>query len=137
MCVCVLHWLCRGRAETLKAKECKTRFDERHWKEKSLPEMTYRDWRIFREDYNIATKGGRIPFPLRSWSEAALCGEVLEIIHSLNYTVCAVVLLIVGYALSLSSSGAHSHPAASYSYWSSEQRHHWHCRNRSSKAPNI
>jgi ATP-dependent RNA helicase DDX23/PRP28 len=30
---------------------------DRHWSEKELIEMTERDWRIFREDYNIATKG--------------------------------------------------------------------------------
>ena len=71
----------------MRAKERKTRFDERHWSDKSLPEMMDRDWRIFREDYNIATKGGRIPFPLRSWSEACLSTEILDVIYSLNYTV--------------------------------------------------
>jgi ATP-dependent RNA helicase DDX23/PRP28 len=30
---------------------------DRHWTEKELIEMTERDWRIFREDFNIATKG--------------------------------------------------------------------------------
>ena len=77
----------RERDEVVKEKERKTKFDERHWLEKSLPEMADRDWRIFREDYNIATKGGRIPFPLRSWGEAGLSGDILEVIHSLNYKV--------------------------------------------------
>lgn len=30
---------------------------DRHWSEKELIEMTERDWRIFREDFNISTKG--------------------------------------------------------------------------------
>ena len=32
----------------------------RAWHEKDLKEMTERDWRILREDYAIATKGGNI-----------------------------------------------------------------------------
>lgn len=31
--------------------------DERHWTEKQLSEMKDRDWRIFREDFSIATRG--------------------------------------------------------------------------------
>jgi ATP-dependent RNA helicase DDX23/PRP28 len=30
---------------------------DRHWSEKELIEMTERDWRIFREDFSISTKG--------------------------------------------------------------------------------
>lgn len=30
---------------------------------RKLDEMTDRDWRIFREDYSITTKGGKIPNP--------------------------------------------------------------------------
>jgi ATP-dependent RNA helicase DDX23/PRP28 len=30
---------------------------DRHWTEKKLIEMTERDWRIFREDFSISTKG--------------------------------------------------------------------------------
>lgn len=41
-----------------------------HWSDKKLEEMTDRDWRIFNEDHNIVTRGGSIPKPLRSWSEA-------------------------------------------------------------------
>jgi ATP-dependent RNA helicase DDX23/PRP28 len=44
----------------------------RHWTEKKLEEMTSRDWRIFKEDHNITTKGGGIPNPLRDWEEAKL-----------------------------------------------------------------
>ena len=39
----------------------------RHWKEKTLDEMSERDWRIFKEDYNIFTRGTKIPNPLRTW----------------------------------------------------------------------
>jgi ATP-dependent RNA helicase DDX23/PRP28 len=28
-----------------------------------------RDWRIFREDMDIIVKGGRVPNPIREWSE--------------------------------------------------------------------
>ena len=80
-------FLCRDREQVLKAKERKVRYDERHWSEKSLPEMTDRDWRIFREDYNIATKGGRVPCPIRYWNEALLSGEILDVIDALNYSV--------------------------------------------------
>ena len=48
-------------------------------------EMMERDWRIFREDYNITTKGGRIPPPIRYWKEAGLPDEVVDVIDSLGY----------------------------------------------------
>ncbi|SCV03063.1 LAMI_0H05182g1_1 [Lachancea mirantina] len=41
----------------------------KHWSEKSLQEMTERDWRILREDYHIMSKGGSIEQPLRNWDE--------------------------------------------------------------------
>ena len=49
--------------------------------------MIERDWRIFKEDYNISTKGGRIPNPLRSWKESGLPKEILDIIESVGYKV--------------------------------------------------
>jgi ATP-dependent RNA helicase DDX23/PRP28 len=36
---------------------------------KPLDKMTERDWRIFREDYDILIKGGRVPYPIRGWNE--------------------------------------------------------------------
>ena len=68
-------------------KEAKQRFDDRHWKEKELEGMTERDWRIFKEDYNISTKGGKIPNPLRSWKESPLPKEIMEIIDKVGYKV--------------------------------------------------
>lgn len=45
-----------------------------HWSEKPLKAMTERDWRIFREDFNIAYKGATsgAALPVRNWDEAAL-----------------------------------------------------------------
>ena len=64
-----------------------TKFDERHWSQKPLDEMNERDWRIFREDYNIQTRGGNIPHPFRTWSEAELMPELSRIIDSLGFKV--------------------------------------------------
>ena len=58
---------------------------DRHWSEKELIEMTERDWRIFREDYNISTKGGSIPAPLRNWDEANFPAVLLNVIHEVGY----------------------------------------------------
>lgn len=43
-----------------------------HWSEKPLHSMTARDWRIFREDYNITAKVGPDDsvHPLRFWNES-------------------------------------------------------------------
>ena len=48
----------------MKKKEDKQKWDDRHWSEKDLNEMTERDWRIFREDYNITIKGKLIIYNL-------------------------------------------------------------------------
>ena len=48
--------------------------------------MVDRDWRIFREDYNITTKGGRIPPPIRYWKEGSLPKQVSDVITGLGYT---------------------------------------------------
>lgn len=62
-------------------------FDDRNWREKDLKEMKDRDWRIFREDYNISTKGGQIPHPLRAWIESTIPSEILEVISKVGYKV--------------------------------------------------
>lgn len=58
---------------------------DRHWSDKGLIEMTERDWRIFREDFNIAYKGSRIPRPMRSWSESNLSSELLKAVDRAGY----------------------------------------------------
>jgi len=74
------------RLKKLKKKEEKQKWDDRHWSEKSKDEMTERDWRIFREDYNITIKGGRIPDPIRNWKESGIPNEILDIVEKVGYT---------------------------------------------------
>ncbi|EEQ91334.1 mRNA splicing protein prp28 [Blastomyces dermatitidis] len=57
-----------------------------HWSEKKLEHMRERDWRIFKEDFNISTKGGSIPNPMRSWAESGLPKRLLNIIEQVGYT---------------------------------------------------
>ena len=46
----------KERVKKMKKKEAKQKWDDRHWTEKELEGMQERDWRIFREDYNISIK---------------------------------------------------------------------------------
>ncbi|KAK6055502.1 hypothetical protein COOONC_06993 [Cooperia oncophora] len=75
----------KARREKEKIRERKSAHDDRHWKMKPLDEMTERDWRIFREDFNIAIKGGRVPKPLRAWEECGLPDEVYQAIKKVGY----------------------------------------------------
>jgi ATP-dependent RNA helicase DDX23/PRP28 len=59
--------------------------DERHWSEKTLAEMKDRDWRIFREDFSIAARGGQIPLPIRSWKEAGIPEALVDIVGEIGY----------------------------------------------------
>jgi len=59
---------------------------DKHWSEKKLEHMRERDWRIFKEDFNIATKGGSIPNPMRSWKESGLPQRLLDIVDQVGYT---------------------------------------------------
>ncbi|GIZ49758.1 hypothetical protein CKM354_001278500 [Cercospora kikuchii] len=58
---------------------------DKHWSEKKLEHMRERDWRIFKEDFNISTKGGSIPNPMRSWSESGLPKRLLDIVDQVGY----------------------------------------------------
>ncbi|KAF9622918.1 hypothetical protein IFM89_035151 [Coptis chinensis] len=58
---------------------------DRHWSEEKLEEMTERDWRIIREDFNISYKGSRIPRPMRSWVESRLTTELLKAVDKAGY----------------------------------------------------
>nr|CAH7769315.1 unnamed protein product [Callosobruchus chinensis] len=73
------------RLKKVKRREEKQLWDDRHWSEKELDEMTERDWRIFREDYNITIKGGKIPEPIRNWKESGIQKECLEIVEKVGY----------------------------------------------------
>jgi len=57
----------------------------KHWSEKTLEEMKERDWRIFKENFGIATKGGAIPDPMRSWKESNLPSKLLDIVAGAGY----------------------------------------------------
>ncbi|KAF2199148.1 putative DEAD/DEAH box helicase [Delitschia confertaspora ATCC 74209] len=58
---------------------------EKHWSEKRLDQMRERDWRIFKEDFNISTKGGSIPNPMRNWEESGLPDKLLRVIDQVGY----------------------------------------------------
>ncbi|OJD32713.1 pre-mrna-splicing atp-dependent rna helicase prp28 [Diplodia corticola] len=58
---------------------------EKHWSEKKLDQMRERDWRIFKEDFNISTKGGSIPNPMRSWDESGLPKRLMDVINNVGY----------------------------------------------------
>ncbi|KAJ5579779.1 Pre-mRNA-splicing ATP-dependent RNA helicase prp28 [Penicillium hispanicum] len=58
---------------------------DKHWSEKRLDLMRERDWRIFKEDFNISTKGGSVPNPMRSWEESHLPKRLLELIDRVGY----------------------------------------------------
>lgn len=54
--------------------------------------MADRDWRIFKEDYNITTRGGNIPHPIRSWDEAGLDKSIMEVIRMAGYKVSSILI---------------------------------------------
>lgn len=68
-----------------KQKKLEQELSETHWADKALQDMTERDWRIFREDFQIAVKGGRVANPLRRWSESNLPPEICKIIDKCGY----------------------------------------------------
>jgi ATP-dependent RNA helicase DDX23/PRP28 len=64
---------------------------DKHWSEKKLEHMRERDWRIFKEDFNISTKGGSIPNPMRNWKESKLPSRLLEIVAEVGYETPSAV----------------------------------------------
>lgn len=68
-----------------KQKLAEDKLKDLHWKQKDLKDMTERDWRIFREDYEIVVKGGRVAPPLRYWQEANLPKKIYDIIQDCGY----------------------------------------------------
>ena len=73
------------RLKKVQKKDDKRKFDDRHWSDKELDRMAQRDWRIFREDYNISVKGGNPAFPIRYWRESSIPEEILNIIDKIGY----------------------------------------------------
>ena len=58
-----------------------------HWSEKPLSAMQERDWRIFKEDFSISTKGGRLPNPIRKWSESSISADILRQLDRAGFVV--------------------------------------------------
>jgi len=56
-----------------------------HWKNKKLSEMSRRDWRILREDFDIRLRGGKAPNPLRYWEESGICEEIQKALAEMNF----------------------------------------------------
>ncbi|KAF9930678.1 mRNA splicing protein prp28 [Mortierella alpina] len=67
-------------------KARKVNYADRHWTEKPLDQMRERDWRIFKEDFNIACKGGSIPNPIRRWNESGIDPKILSVIEKVGYS---------------------------------------------------
>lgn len=65
--------------------------NEKHWTGKTLDEMTERDWKILREDFEISVKGGRVPQPMRTWAEGPLSWELLEAVNRVGYVTPTAV----------------------------------------------
>ncbi|TKR76079.1 hypothetical protein L596_017275 [Steinernema carpocapsae] len=108
------------RQEQLRKKQKKEEWDDRHWKQKPLDEMQDRDWRIFREDFNIVIKGGKLPKPIRYWEEAGLPKEVVDVIYKVGYKKPPNLPVL----------GAHTDSTPGHPYRPSEPRHYRRSRNR-------
>jgi len=58
----------------------------KHWRDKPLEKMTERDWRIFREDFDISMRvGTQKVLPLRNWEEAHLPAALLKTIEGMGW----------------------------------------------------
>ncbi|KAK6462592.1 Pre-mRNA-splicing ATP-dependent RNA helicase PRP28 [Scheffersomyces coipomensis] len=61
---------------------------DKHWTDKTVDEMTIRDWRIFKEDYNIVSKNVINDIkPLRNWDEIPklIPSKIIDLIYKLKY----------------------------------------------------
>ena len=56
-----------------------------HWSTKPLNQMTNRDWRIFKEDFDITTKGNTSEQMIRYWNESAIPNKIISLIQNLKY----------------------------------------------------
>lgn len=56
-----------------------------HWSQKPLNMMRERDWRIFKEDFSISSKGGGVANPMRSWEESGLPSRLLDLVDRVGY----------------------------------------------------
>lgn len=56
------------------------------WQDKELSQMTTRDWRLFKVNLEIVTKGNNIPNPMRFWEESNLPHVLKDTIKQVGYT---------------------------------------------------
>jgi ATP-dependent RNA helicase DDX23/PRP28 len=75
----------RSQMLSLESKSADDKLLGKHWSEKPLGDMTERDWRIFREDFDIRVQGGRAPLPLRYWNEANFPQSIYKAIVEAGY----------------------------------------------------
>lgn len=61
----------KRRNEEVDDARAKSNSRERDVQRKPIHKMTTRDWRIFRENYDISVKGGKAPPPLRNFRESS------------------------------------------------------------------
>ena len=54
--------------------------------EKPVEKMTERDWKIFRENYDIRVRGTSVPHPARSWDEMQLPKHLRLVLFDVGYT---------------------------------------------------
>jgi ATP-dependent RNA helicase DDX23/PRP28 len=80
-----MQWKARRRRAKKPRLDLDLTTRSKHWSEKKLSEMDNRDWRIFREDFQIAVRGGKVPNPLRNWEESDLPSEILETLRELGF----------------------------------------------------
>ena len=75
----------REREEAKRKKDQLITSQNRHWSEKPLAEMEERDWRIFKEDFSIATRGSNVPHPIRFWHESGMHDVILKTLERVDY----------------------------------------------------
>ena len=78
-----------------------------HYSDKPIAAMTERDWRIFREDFEITSKGnmrhpqtGQRILPFRHWYESGLPDNILAAIRKARVGVGALLPAWIGDGLS-------------------------------------
>ncbi|KAL0222389.1 hypothetical protein RCL1_002243 [Eukaryota sp. TZLM3-RCL] len=77
--------------------------EDKHWSQKSLTEMSERDWRILREDFLIKVKGN-VPHPARNWSEMNIDPRLITLLHTRGFkTPTPVQMQAVPVALDINS----------------------------------
>ncbi|KAG0681800.1 mRNA splicing protein prp28 [Pichia californica] len=60
-------------------------FDGFHWSKKPLDKMSTRDWRIFKEDFDITVKGNTSDEMIRNWKESSIPKLIIDNLERLHY----------------------------------------------------